>query len=120
MRDIKLDKWIAAKVMGYEVRKVQGGAGWYCRRGEYDNPNLDCIILPMYTYDLSRAFEAMWKAGCTGLGIGPSPDFKMFCATVELDWEKQEKAFAEKPAKAICMAIYKLITGKDWTNEASS
>lgn len=106
-----LDKYIAEKVMGWEVEWLEMTEYYYRVKGGKRTHRI-----AMYTTDLNLAFEAakkfgLWKRRTRKRTLGLVHGvYAVYRGSRTNEIVGQHK----NAATAICLAIHRLKTGKDW------
>ena len=119
MSDRKLDAWIAENVTdpypGYTLIESPLWEG-YCYIDDEDSP---IYRLPEYTSDMNEAVEELRKLQLKyeDAIFHLWHDCAWFFEELDYDGKITQIVHDDDPAKAICLAAYKLRTGKDWLNE---
>ena len=102
--DIDLDMWVAENVFKcYWISKNRQRLQW--------NKDDRVVCIPHYTSDMNEAIKVLRYFHGT-----LSHDSVEWNVGTVFDLEKFV-AYHAKPAKAICLAAYKLETGEDWNNK---
>jgi len=117
----KLDLWVAETIMGYKThQETSGKTHWTDDEGKlyYEKDIVFTVIMDL-------AMKAAVKAGLWVDNVTGHPRYLGF-ADIATDyvyriWEydDKDKIFSEVsqdklPARAICLALYKITTGEDW------
>jgi Phage ABA sandwich domain len=101
--DRKLDQWIAENIFNIELQRSIEGNPWMEVVSEFTSDMNEAVkILKKLQLSNEESIYSLWY------------DYSWFVEDINLSGEVHQIAHNDSPTMAICLAAYKIETGKDW------
>jgi Phage ABA sandwich domain len=109
----ELDTWIAINIIGFDGMAIDEDGDYYVM--DRSKEEIYSHVLP-YSSDMNEAVKVLreLQVNDESCALHLWYDFAWFLERDGFDNNKYQLAHSDTPAMAICLAAYKLKTGKDW------